>query len=77
MSDFLIMLLIFALLLVLSYFSMRYVHSSKYNTLNIIVCMFVGISAIRLSQYIDILPTTIMVLYFIPLILLKTRNGRK
>ena len=77
MNDFLIMILIFALLLVVAYFSMRYVHSSKYNILNIIVCVFVGVSAIRLSQYIDILPATIMVLYFIPLILLKTRNGRK
>ena len=75
MNDFLIMILIFTLLLVVAYFSMRYVHSSKYNILNIIIIIFVGSSTVKLSQYIDMLPETIMILYIVPLILLKTGDG--
>lgn len=75
MNEFLIMILIFALLLVVAYFSIRYVHSSKYNILNIIIIIFVGSSTVKLSQYIDMLPETIMILYIVPLILLKTGDG--
>ena len=75
MNDFLIMILIFALLLVVAYFSMRYVHSDKYNTLNIVIYMLAGILLIRLSMSIDVLPSTIMVLYSIPLALFKVRNN--
>ena len=68
MNDLLIMLIIFGLLFAVAYFSMRYVHSSKYNILNIIVIIFVGSSTVKLSQYIDMLPETIMILYIVPLI---------
>ena len=75
MNDFLIMLIILALMLVVAYFSIRYVNSDKYNTLNIVIYILVGVLAIRLSMSIDVLPTTIMALYSIPLILLKTGDG--
>lgn len=77
MNDFLIMLIIFVLLLVVAYFSFMYVNSdknSRYSILCIIVYLFVGIPAIRLSMTIDELPTTIMVLYSIVLALFKTRD---
>ena len=75
MNDFLIMLIILALMLVVAYFSIRYVNSDKYNTLNIVIYILVGVLAIRLSMSIDVLPTTIMALYSIPLILLKVGNN--
>ena len=77
MSDYLIMFIIFILLLVVAYFSFMYVNSdknSRYSILCIIVYLFVGIPAIRLSMTIDELPTTIMVLYSILLALFKTRD---
>ena len=77
MSDYLIMFIIFILLLVVAYFSFMYVNSdknSRYSILCIILYLFVGIPAIRLSMTIDELPTTIMVLYSIVLALFKTRN---
>ena len=74
-NDFLIMLIILALMLVVAYFSIRYVNSDKYNTLNIVIYILVGVLAIRLSMSIDVLPTTIMALYSIPLILLKVGNN--
>lgn len=77
MSDYLIMFIIFILLLVVAYFSFMYVNSdknSRYSILCIIVYLFVGIPAIRLSMTIDELPTTIMVLYSIVLALFKTRD---
>ena len=75
MNDFLIMLIILALMLVVAYFSIRYVDSDKYNTLNIVIYILVGVLAIRLSMSIDVLPTTIMALYSIPLVLLKVGNN--
>ena len=75
MNDLLIMLIIFGLLFVVAYFSIRYVNSDKYNTLNIVIYMLAGILVIRLSMSIDVLPSTIMVLYSIPLILLKVGNN--
>ena len=77
MNDYLIMFIIFILLLVVAYFSFMYVNSdknSRYSILCIIVYLFVGIPAIRLSMTIDELPTTIMVLYSIVLALFKTRD---
>ena len=77
MNDYLIMFIIFILLLVVAYFSFMYVNSdknSRYSILCIIVYLFVGIPAIRLSMTIDELPTTIMVLYSILLALFKTRD---
>ena len=77
MSDYLIMFIIFILLLVVAYFSFMYVNSdknSRYSILCIIVYLFVGIPAIRLSMTIDELPTTIMMLYSIVLALFKTRD---
>ena len=77
MNEFLIMFIIFILLLVVAYFSFMYVNSdknSRYSILCIIVYLFVGIPAIRLSMTIDELPTTIMVLYSIVLALFKTRD---
>ena len=77
MNDYLIMFIIFILLLVVTYFSFMYVNSdknSRYSILCIIVYLFVGIPAIRLSMTIDELPTTIMVLYSIVLALFKTRD---
>ena len=71
------MFIIFILLLVVAYFSFMYVNSdknSRYSILCIIVYLFVGIPAIRLSMTIDELPTTIMVLYSIVLALFKTRD---
>ena len=75
MNDFLIMLIIFALLFVVAYFSFRYLNSDKHSTLNIIIYMLAGILVIRLSMFTDVLPSTIMVLYSIPLILLKVGNN--
>ena len=75
MNDFLIMLIILASMLVVAYFSIRYVDSDKYNTLNIVIYILVGVLAIRLSMSIDVLPTTIMALYSIPLVLLKVGNN--
>ena len=75
MNDLLIMLIIFGLLFVVAYFSIRYVNSDKYNTLNIVIYMLAGILVIRLSMSTGVLPSTIMVLYSIPLILLKTGDG--
>lgn len=75
MNDFLIMLIIFVLLFVVAYFSFRYLNSDKHSTLNIVIYMLVGVLAIRLSMSIDVLPTTIMALYSIPLILLKVGNN--
>ena len=75
MNDLLIMLIIFGLLFVVAYFSIRYVDSDKYNTLNIVIYILVGVLAIRLSMSIDVLPTTIMALYSIPLVLLKVGNN--
>ena len=75
MNDFLIMLIIFVLLFVVAYFSFRYLNSDKHSTLNIIIYMLAGILVIRLSMFTDVLPSTIMVLYSIPLILLKVGNN--
>ena len=75
MNDLLIMLIIFGLLFVVAYFSIRYVNSDKYNTLNIVIYMLAGILVIRLSMSTGVLPSTIMVLYSIPLILLKVGNN--
>ena len=75
MNDLLIMLIIFGLLFVVAYFSIRYVNSDKYNTLNIVIYMLAGILVIRLSMSTSVLPSTIMVLYSIPLILLKVGNN--
>lgn len=75
MNDFLIMLIIFALLFIVAFFSIIHVNSNKYNTLSIVVYMLVGILAIRLSMSIDALPYTIMVLYSITLTLFKVRNN--
>ena len=75
MNDFLIMLIIFVLLFVVAYFSFRYLNSDKHSTLNIVIYMFAGILLIRLSMSIDVLPSTIMVLYSIPLALFKVRNN--
>lgn len=78
MNDFLIMFIIFVLLLVVACFSFMYVNSgkhSRYSILCIIVYLFAGIPAIRLSMSIDELPTTIMILYSIPLALFKVRNS--
>lgn len=75
MNDFLIMLIIFVLLFVVAYFSFRYLNSDKHSTLNIVVYMLAGILVIRLSMSIDTLPSTIMVLYSIPLTLFKVRNN--
>lgn len=74
MNDLLIMLIIFGLLFVVAYFSIRYVNSDKYNTLNIVMYMLVGVLVIRLSLSIDMLPGAIMMLYSITLVLLKRRN---
>lgn len=74
MNDFLIMLIIFALLFIVAFFSMIHVNSNKHNTLSIVVYMLVGILAIRLSMSIDVLPYTMMILYSIPLTFLKIRN---
>lgn len=73
MNDFLIMLIIFALLFIIAYFSLRYLNSYKHNTLNTIIYMIAGILVIRLSMSIDSLPYTIMVLYSITLTLFKAR----
>ncbi|MGO1759635.1 MAG: hypothetical protein ACTHY0_07985, partial [Mammaliicoccus vitulinus] len=70
-----IMLIIFALLFMVAYSSVMYVNSDKYNTLNIIVYMLAGLLAVRLSLFIDALPGIIMILYSIPLVLLKVRNN--
>ena len=75
MNDFLIMILIFVLLFVVAYFSFRYLNSDKHSTLNIVIYMLAGILLIRLSMSIDALPSTIMVLYSIPLALFKVRNN--
>ena len=75
MNDFLIMLIIFVLLFVVAYFSFRYLNSDKHSTLNIVIYMLAGILVIRLSMSIDALPSTIMVLYSIPLALFKVRNN--
>lgn len=75
MNDFLIMLIIFALLFIVAYFSLRYLNSYKHNTLNTIIYMIAGILVIRLSMFIDSLPYTIMVLYSIILILFKVINS--
>lgn len=75
MNDFLIMLIIFVLLFVVAYFSFRYLNSDKHSTLNIVIYMLAGILLIRLSMSIDALPSTIMVLYSIPLALFKVRNN--
>ena len=75
MNDFLIMLIIFVLLFVVAYFSFRYLNSDKHSTLNIVIYMLAGILVIRLSMSTGVLPSTIMVLYSIPLILLKVGNN--
>lgn len=75
MNDFLIILIIFALLFIVAFFSIIHVNSNKHNTLSIVVYMLVGILAIRLSMSIDALPYTIMVLYSITLTLFKVRNN--
>ena len=75
MNEFLIILIIFALLFIVAFFSIIHVNSYKHNTLSVIVYMLVGILAIRLSMSIDALPYTIMVLYSITLTLFKVRNN--
>lgn len=74
MNDFLTMLIIFTLLMVVTYFSHRYVNSKGNNTLNIIIYIFAGVSAVRLSEYIDILPTTIVLLFSITMVFIKYQN---
>ena len=75
MNEFLIMLIIFVLLFVVAYFSFRYLNSDKHSTLNIVIYMLAGILVIRLSMSTSVLPSTIMVLYSIPLALFKVRNN--
>ena len=74
MNDSLIMLIIFALLLVVAYFSIKDIKSDRYNILNNAVYIIVGILAIRLALYIDVLPFIIMALYSVTLTLIKVKK---